>query len=374
MILLLVLTSLPVLSQQVPITTDNTWIVLFEWQQSKNGIWTKSQGHRLERKPSKIFVISHDVERCIMFATDQYGCYKVELQPNWSAYVKNEYNQKNLAEDVLKDELTRIENEMDCKFQKLNEETNRIKHDKEVAEQRFRDSINNVRIKEHAKMVEKYKESHSDWKKLPVASFENRCLLCDTRSADDAIGLSGDTIFTIEHVNGGLNHMYNRIHAFVLTNIDKNRLENHIDAFIDSLKVLNLSMLLATKYNYEELLSNVDIIKQDAPYGFFSSWGWKAGNPFSMSFWFSFQNMNKKTIRYIEVFFRVKNAVGDIRNTGSFKGTGPVEYLECGSWNWDHSQYTLAGDASEADITKVIITYMDKTQKILTGKMIRFDN
>lgn len=69
-------------------------------------------------------------------------------------------------------------------------------------------------------------------------------------------------------------------------------------------------------------------------------------------------------------FQSVRNDVGDIRGRGSFSGTGPVESMNSASWEWNHSSYYVAGDASKMSITKVVITYMNGTTKTLTGNNI----
>lgn len=84
-------------------------------------------------------------------------------------------------------------------------------------------------------------------------------------------------------------------------------------------------------------------------------------------------NLNKRTIKYIDVYWKVSNGVGDVRKTGHFKGTGPLQEYESANWNWDYSSYYVAGDATEMEITKVIITYMNGQQLVLTGKQIKFN-
>jgi hypothetical protein len=73
-------------------------------------------------------------------------------------------------------------------------------------------------------------------------------------------------------------------------------------------------------------------------------------------------NTNKKTIKYIDVYWVLKNDVGDVRKSGHFSGTGPLEEWSSASWEWDHSSYYVSGDASRMYLTKVIITYMDGTK------------
>lgn len=84
-------------------------------------------------------------------------------------------------------------------------------------------------------------------------------------------------------------------------------------------------------------------------------------------------NTNSKTIRYIDVYFKVTNGVGDVRKVGHFQGTGPLKEFESGSWEWDSSSYYVAGDASNMNITKVILTYMNGTKKVLTGNLLVFE-
>ena len=84
-------------------------------------------------------------------------------------------------------------------------------------------------------------------------------------------------------------------------------------------------------------------------------------------------NTNSQTIKYIDVYFRVTNGVGDVRKTGHFQGTGPLRELESATWDWDTSSYYVAGDASNMSITKVILTFMNGTKKVLTGNLLVFD-
>ncbi len=72
-------------------------------------------------------------------------------------------------------------------------------------------------------------------------------------------------------------------------------------------------------------------------------------------------------------FLGVTNYVNDVRGSGHFKGTGPVGYMHGGSWDWDSSYYFVSGDATNMSISKVIITYMNGKQKVLTKNMLRFN-
>jgi hypothetical protein len=59
--------------------------------------------------------------------------------------------------------------------------------------------------------------------------------------------------------------------------------------------------------------------------------------------------------------------------TGSVRGVGPVETDRSASWNWDRATHYTSADASEMRIVKIVITYMDKTVKTLTGNAIKLN-
>ena len=44
------------------------------------------------------------------------------------------------------------------------------------------------------------------------------------------------------------------------------------------------------------------------------------------------------------------------------------------NWSWDSSSYYVAGDASNMEITKVILTYMNGTQKVLGKSQFHVNN
>ena len=109
-------------------------------------------------------------------------------------------------------------------------------------------------------------------------------------------------------------------------------------------------------------------------------WGWELNSAQGIEPFFTFFNSSKKTIKYIDFYFSVYNAVGDKcylkyerSYVGNVRGVGPVEPFEAGSWNWDRATHYTSGDASEMRVVKVVITYMDKTVKTLTGNSLIFE-
>jgi hypothetical protein len=73
-------------------------------------------------------------------------------------------------------------------------------------------------------------------------------------------------------------------------------------------------------------------------------------------------NTNSKTIRYIDVYFKVTMVLVMLEKSDTFRNR-PLKEFESGSWEWDSSSYYVAGDASNMNITKVILTYMNGTKK-----------
>ena len=120
-------------------------------------------------------------------------------------------------------------------------------------------------------------------------------------------------------------------------------------------------------------------------HGFINSWSWSTNSVNGIDFQINYTNTNSKTIKYIDIYFIVKNPVGDIcrisynngSNTCHLRCVGPVEQYDSGIWSWDAVYYTT-GDASNLYFTKFVITYMDNTKytlvKELAYKYYVFDN
>lgn len=151
------------------------------------------------------------------------------------------------------------------------------------------------------------------------------------------------------------------------------------DIFSDSIQAITLSEKESKNYTSEIIQAyntniydeEIDKIKKELhkklPWGYVSDFGWD--NEYGMvTFEATFNNTSDKKIKYIAFHFSIYNAVDDLRCSGVFKGTGPVEPWENGRWEWDSSHYWAAGDASYMRITKVVLTYMNGTTKVLTGK------
>jgi hypothetical protein len=184
-----------------------------------------------------------------------------------------------------------------------------------------------------------------------------------------------DTLYHIKNNVLALDEEYLEIHKLAVPReLKSNRLfKLHMEAFRDSLQTEDRLSIAknAELLNSVNYLKCIEKVEKLAPYGYFEEWGWD--NDYgSVSFHFNYTNTNKKTIKYIDVYWKITNDVDDVRKTGHFQGTGPLEEWNTGRWSWDYSSYYVAGDATHMQITKVILTYMNGSQKVLTGSSIQF--
>ena len=190
-------------------------------------------------------------------------------------------------------------------------------------------------------------------------------------------GTNKDTIFVIKLETGPLGLIYNKIVPFTnyseYSPVNHASVKKHYNCFRDSLEYYYYKdhIYRWEDYNSLQLTNMASTIKEKAPYGYFTrvSWGYEYN---CVSITYTFCNTYSKTLKYIDVYFTVKNAVGDNRGTGHFKGTGPVDQWNTGTWSWDtfESRYYFSGDVTELKVTKVIITYMDGSTKTLGEKAI----
>lgn len=126
-----------------------------------------------------------------------------------------------------------------------------------------------------------------------------------------------------------------------------------------------------------ELMNLYDLTKvtKTFKHGFINSWSWSTNSADGINFKINYTNTNPKTIKYIDIYFIVKNPVGDIcilynngSNIGHLRCVGPLEQYDSNSWSWDAVYYTT-GDASNLYFTKFVITYMDNTKYTLVKEL-----
>lgn len=233
------------------------------------------------------------------------------------------------------------------------------------------------KFKEDMDKKRRYMEEYS-WRVMPTCGqtlhcSEDGCEDTSTGSRILLVGLKNDTLFFAQKQKLGLGISYFKIHKAIIPELLKTQEDYryHWEIYKDSLLNADYSSEKMDALNMVTLDKGRSELRKTAPYGYFEEWGWD--DEFSISFNFTYTNVNSKTIKYIDVYWQITNDVGDIRGNGHFKGTGPLEQWSSAKWNWEHSHYYVAGDATHMNITKVILTYMDGKQKTLSKSMLRFE-
>lgn len=373
--------SLDSKAQLVPDTLSCQWFSLFEWRLVDNGLYQKVENIKTKRHIKTMSVISLDKKANEMYVYDEFGCYRVTLTSNWTAYVKRQYNVEKLKPENLKDELLRIENLLESNYKTLNENILAKKAKREEDEKKEREkNANQQRIKREKDLAD-YRQLHQNWRKIPIRRLNQKCLICHQDYVGDVIRMSGDTLFTIEFLQGYLGYLYTQTHAFHIDNTDKYKLRDYLEAYHDSLSNGLFNMTDAQIINQKEIQDYLATLKKKAPSGFIQRWGWHLNSADGIETYFTYFNTSNKTIKYINFYFTVFNAVGDkciLRYNksyiGNVKGVGPVEPFELGLWNWDRATHYTSADASEMKIVKLVITYMDGTSKTISQDSIVYDS
>lgn len=237
------------------------------------------------------------------------------------------------------------------------------------------DSLARVKAAQEKSMrLQEYRDS-TRWE---VFTFLNPllCSNCNENKIPELLyKIANDTLIWITSEPGFTSFIRNTImwHSTPLKDVLKSNpdFQIHLDAYSDSLCGDTTQCNIESMNSLSEEL-NLDELKKAAPNGFIYKWGWNNEYGF-ISFHAGFCNMNTKTLKYIEFFFSIYNDVGDKRVSGSFKGTGPVEYLSNGEWKWDTSRYYAAGDASHMQLTKIVITYMNGSTLTIPKNKILID-
>ena len=261
------------------------------------------------------------------------------------------------------------------------------------------DSINEARktaiemqheneMRKKSEKIDQYKKAHS-WHDLCLDyAISINCKFCNLAHLERqffVLSLSSDTIYYLQDTPTimMLGKIHSEIHYAEITDaLKQNRkFKEYLEIWQDSLahnnELTNDKAKSINLYNFIKFKS--DIMKE-APYGFVGDWGWNLNSADGVEPHFSFVNTSGKTIKYVDFYFNLYNAVGDRcylkydkSYTGHVRGVGPVEPFCPGSWEWDRATHYTSSDASEMRISKIVITYMDKTVKTLIGNAIKFE-
>lgn len=278
--------------------------------------------------------------------------------------------------------ILRRNKELEDQYASLN--LSRTKHINDSIAKAKSDSIKKAKEDSIAKVnrqktVDEYK-SHHDWCWVPTGGKFIYCDECEkhitTKDSTLCYAIKNDSIYWVEFKKGTFDYYYKELHCAKVPDILKkdSKYQNHYNIYKDSLEkvIPGIDKNYVSIKNYVETSEYLEKVRKAAPNGYFVNWSWD--NEYSsITFEFRYCNTNKKTIKYIEVFWACTNDVGDIRKTGRFQGTGPLGEWETARWNWDHSSYYVAGDASKMKLTKVVITYMDGSKITIPKNKIMYE-
>jgi hypothetical protein len=351
----------------------------FVFYRLDNGFYKKEENVMLDRVISVKNIYAYNKKSHELYCSNEHGNYVIVLND----YYAKIYKKLKTVPQLKADEIPPLVEKENQKVIDYNEAENEKKRQKiAIAKAKAKaDSLEKVRQDSlakiaEAKRIEDYRNTHT-WSHIPTNKQSLWCTLCEknisTKETVIAFALRNDSIYWGDLQEGKLYNDYLEMHVAQIPYSLKGNSEfkTHLKVFRDSLESRFINQEICALYNYKYFNDYLIKLRKDAPNGLFLKWGWD--DDFSVSFHFNYLNTNKKTIKYIEVFFVITNAVGDVRKSGSFKGTGPLKEWESASWEWDSSHYYVAGDASNMSISKVIITYMDGTRVTIPKNKLRFD-
>lgn len=363
---------------------------LYYYKECEDNVVTPNDYYKLSEGNERFFGYDKDYNRYYFYTNNIIGYYSPTKSVNIKDFKKRIIDNKvpifsiedvpqikNIAKSIL-----------DKVYNKKNDSINegrRIVLEKQ-REKKIRDSIEAVNRK--AEKQNEYKKNHT-WHDLTLDyAVSVNCGFCNDRHYERelyVISLSSDTIYYLQNRPDMymLGKAFSGMHYGKMPDQMKqcNAFKEYVEMWRDSIALHNnLSNSEARNVNVYRYLQYKAEIAKEAPYGFIESWGWELNSADGIEPHFSFYNTSQKTIKYVDFYFNLYNAVGDKcylkydkSYTGHVRGVGPVEKDSSGSWEWDRATHYTTGDASEMRIVKVVITYMDKTVKTLTGNAIKYN-
>ena len=360
--------------------------VLALWVADKDGIYQKSNISEVKELYGIATYYAYDKKEKKLYVKTSTGNYEISLDDYYAKEFKKNKTIPQPKTAEIAELVERVNQEMADEFAKKNAvrrqeiEAARIKA--------YNDSV--AAAKEEARKLaerqaqlkaerEQYVKEHS-WRQVPTGGKSLYCPLCEKTFTDDptfSMGVKNDSIYFVTKKDGDLDLTYSEVHVAKVPDDLKaySPYKYHYEVYADSLDSDKLPLCkdFAGYMDYQCFQDYLTSLRKKAPYGYFDGWAWDDEYG-TVTFKCTYQNTNKLTIKYIDVYWVVTNDVDDVRGSGHFKGTGPVEYMHSGSWDWDSSYYFVGGDATNMRITKLIITYMNGTQKVLNRNMLRFNS
>lgn len=357
-------------------------IALVYYMQDEQGFFHKKENVNLNNVSDIISIYGYNKKSHELYCiTNRANCV-VMLNDTYSKMYKKSKAVPQLKGDEADALILKRNKELEDQYARLN--ASRQKHINDSIAKAKEDSIKKAKedslaLVNQQKIVENYKRNH-DWCWVPTA---NKFIYCDEceksitmKDSTLCYAIKNDSIYWVEFNRGTFDIYYKELHCAKVPDILKSdsKYQYHYKIYKDSLEnnIPSIDKHYVSIKSYIESSEYLEKVRKTAPNGYFVSWSWDKEYS-SITFEFKYCNTNKKTIKYIEVFWACTNDVGDIRKTGSFQGTGPLGEWETARWNWDHSSYYVAGDASKMQLTKVVITYMNGSKITIPKNKIVFE-
>ena len=376
-----ILTAFVLKAQIYNSSNSLTRVALVYYSLDGKGFFQKKENVSFQEVSNILRLYGYDKKSHELYIeTDMMNCV-VTVTNDVHKILKKNQNIPQLKGEELAVKVGEVNKMLEEKFIKLNHI--REKQINDSIQKAYEDSVkkafeDSIRLVKLATQKKNYRNAH-DWQWVPISNIRLSCSLCDKTIVNQdsilCVGFRNDTLFNVSSEDLALDVSYLKIHPIKLIPYLKsdNRFKYHFEVFGDSLRAFSSKAYEDPEaFNTYTLYNAMQKVSAKAPYGYFEDWEWSSeyGN---ISFNFKYTNTNKNTIKYIEVFWVVTNDVGDVRKTGSFKGTGPLEVWDTGTWDWDHSMYYVAGDATKMNISKVVITYMNGSKITLPKGKLHFN-
>lgn len=291
-----------------------------------------------------------------------------------------EFHIPKVTFETANDAVSEVYDMMEKEYKVKNDsilETQRLKREKYV-----KDSLEQVKIEEQKR--HEYRLSH-DWHKNSMHKYV-KCLSCDKyHYLDDCYLVTIDSNYCFYLSNDPTVKMlkleYQEVHYSQISDLmNDTKVKQFFEIWKDTIANPKCNPQStpqdADKYNKLSFFNFCKQLKEKAPYGFIKDYSWSLNSVNGIEPSFEYFNTNDKTIKYIEFYFSVFNAVNDIclldhkTTVGKVKGIGPVEPFDSGTWEWDRATHYTSAAADYMRIVKIVITYMDGTTKTLTGNSI----
>ena len=305
----------------------------------------------------------------------------IVLEKEFAKYIRKSKDIPHLSGSALTQAIDKRNRQLADKYYMLNQRRGQEIADSTAKAQQ--DSLDEVLRRQMAEIDEanqreQYRRTHSAHR-VDLSNYSLSCSICDELidglNVTEVIGIKNDSIYFFTEEEGDLGLEYKVPHQAEITEgmREDSAFMYHWKAFQRELAMNEQKGVNAMADFADRYASYITRLREIAPYGYVKDWDWddKDGK-ITMSL--SFVNTRKSTIRYIHFHFVVLNDVGDVCSQGVFRATGPVEEFESGSWEWNNSYYYTYGDATTMKFTKIVITYMNGTQKVLMGGNVVIDD